>query len=254
MPSQAEDRDLLLRYREGDRNALDELSRRYMPLARRLASRYRHTGEPMDDLVQVANMALVKAIERFDPERKTAFSSFAVPTILGELKRYFRDHSWSVHVPRELQERAAKVNKAIESLSKQTGGSPSVKEIANKLDLDLEQVLEALEAAQAFDATSLEAERAGADGSPMRLGDTVGEEEAGFELVEYGASIDPVLSEMPTPHPQDPSPAVRRGPDSGADRRGGRGLADARLADHPRGPVRAARGGRRDGDRGVRPA
>jgi len=197
MPSHAEDRALLLRYREGDRAALDELSRRYMPLARRLASRYRHTGEPMDDLIQVANMALVKAIERFDPERKTAFSSFAVPTILGELKRYFRDHSWSVHVPRELQERAAKVNKTIESLSKQSGRSPSVKEIATKLDLDLEQVLEALEAAQAFDATSLEAERAGADGSPMRLGDTVGEEEPGFELVEYGASIDPVLSAMP---------------------------------------------------------
>ncbi len=197
MPFHAKDRALLQRYREGDPKALDELSRRYMPLARRLASRYRHTGEPMDDLVQVANMALVKAIERFDPERKTAFSSFAVPTILGELKRYFRDHSWSVHVPRELQERAAKVNKAIESLSKQSGRSPSVKEIATKLDLDLEQVLEALEAAQAFDATSLEAERAGSDGSPMRLGDTVGEEEAGFELVEYGASIDPVLSAMP---------------------------------------------------------
>jgi RNA polymerase sigma-B factor len=197
MPTNAEDRALLLRYRSGDRSALDELSRRYMPLARRLASRYRHTGEPMDDLIQVANMALVKAIDRFDPERKTAFSSFAVPTILGELKRYFRDHSWSVHVPRELQERAAKVNKAIEALSKQSGRSPSVKEIATKLDLDLEQVLEALEAAQAFDATSLEAERAGADGSPMRLGDTVGEEEPGFELVEYGASIDPVLSKMP---------------------------------------------------------
>jgi RNA polymerase sigma-B factor len=197
MPSQTEDRELLLRYRGGDRRALDELSRRYMPLARRLASRYRHTGEPMDDLIQVANMALVKAIERFDPERKTAFSSFAVPTILGELKRYFRDHSWSVHVPRELQERAAKVNKAIDSLSKQSGRSPSVKEIAERLDLDLEQVLEALEAAQAFDATSLEAERAGADGSPMRLGDTVGEEEPGFELVEYGASIDPVLTSMP---------------------------------------------------------
>jgi RNA polymerase sigma-B factor len=197
MPTNAEDRALLLRYRSGDRSALDELARRYMPLARRLASRYRHTGEPMDDLIQVANMALVKAIDRFDPERKTAFSSFAVPTILGELKRYFRDHSWSVHVPRELQERAAKVNKAIEALSKQSGRSPSVKEIATKLDLDLEQVLEALEAAQAFDATSLEAERAGADGSPMRLGDTVGEEEPGFELVEYGASIDPVLSKMP---------------------------------------------------------
>jgi RNA polymerase sigma-B factor len=197
MPTNAEDRALLLRYRSGDRSALDELSRRYMPLARRLASRYRHTGEPMDDLIQVANMALVKAIDRFDPERKTAFSSFAVPTILGELKRYFRDHSWSVHVPRELQERAAKVNKAIEALSKQSGRSPSVKEIATRLDLGVEQVLEALEAAQAFDATSLEAERAGADGSPMRLGDTVGEEEPGFELVEYGASIDPVLAKMP---------------------------------------------------------
>jgi RNA polymerase sigma-B factor len=198
MPTNAEDRALLLRYRSGDRAAaLDELSRRYMPLARRLASRYRHTGEPMDDLVQVANMALVKAIDRFDPERKTAFSSFAVPTILGELKRYFRDHSWSVHVPRELQERAFKVNKAVEALSKQTGRTPSVKDIATKLDLDLEQVLEALEAAQAFDATSLEAERAGVDGSPMRLGDTVGEVEPGFELVEYGASIDPVLATMP---------------------------------------------------------
>jgi RNA polymerase sigma-B factor len=96
-----------------------------------------------------------------------------------------------------LQERAAKVNKAIEALSKQTGRSPSVKEIATKLGLDLEQVLEALEAAQAFDAASLEAERAGADGSPMRLGDTVGEVEPGFELVEYGASIDPVLAGMP---------------------------------------------------------
>jgi RNA polymerase sigma-B factor len=197
MPSQAEDRDLLLRYREGDEAALDELARRYMPLARRLASRYRHTGEPMDDLVQVANMALVKAIDRFDSERETAFSSFAVPTILGELKRYFRDHSWSVHVPRELQERAAKVNKTIEALSKQTGRTPSVKEIAAKLEVDLEQVLEALEAAQAFDATSLEAERTGSDGSPMRLGDTVGEEEQGYELVEYGASIDVVLKTMP---------------------------------------------------------
>jgi RNA polymerase sigma-B factor len=197
MPSQAEDRDLLLRYREGDEAALDELARRYMPLARRLASRYRHTGEPMDDLIQVANMALVKAIDRFDSERETAFSSFAVPTILGELKRYFRDHSWSVHVPRELQERAAKVNKTIEALSKQTGRTPSVKEIAAKLEVDLEQVLEALEAAQAFDATSLEAERTGSDGSPMRLGDTVGEEEQGYELVEYGASIDVVLKTMP---------------------------------------------------------
>lgn len=192
------DLELLIRHqRDGDEAALEQLTQRYVPLARRLASRYRHTDEPLEDLVQVASMALLKAIKRFDPERGNAFSSYAVPTILGELKRYFRDHSWSVHVPRDLQERAAKVNKAIEALAKKGGRSPTVKEIAENLDLDLEQVLEALQAAQAFDASSLDANRTDSDDSAMTLGDTVGVEEEGFELVEYGAAVQEVLEAMP---------------------------------------------------------
>jgi RNA polymerase sigma-B factor len=198
MTRRQDDRSLLVQHqRDGDEAALEELTERYMPLARRLASRYRHTDEPLDDLVQVANMALLKAIKRFDPDRGTAFSSYAVPTILGELKRYFRDHSWSVHVPRDLQERAAKVNKAIDALSKKLGRSPSVKEIAEKLGLDLEQVLEALQAAQAFDASSLDAQRGDGEESAMSLGDTVGVEEAGFDLVEYGAAAQGVIKNMP---------------------------------------------------------
>jgi len=197
MPLQDEDRSLLVSYREnGDERAFAELTERYMPLASRLASRYRHTDEPMDDLVQVANMALLKAIQRFDLERETAFSSYAVPTILGELKRYFRDHSWSVHVPRDLQERAAKVNKAIDALSRKLSRPPSVKEIGEKLALSLEEVLEAMQAAQAFDATSLDAERPGEDGDRMSLGASIGDEDAGYELVEYGASIQGTLKGM----------------------------------------------------------
>jgi RNA polymerase sigma-B factor len=193
-----DDRVLLQRYhRDRDPAALEILSERYMPLARRLAGRYRHTDEPMDDLVQVANMALLKAIQRFDPERKVAFSSFAVPTILGELKRYFRDHSWSVHVPRDLQERAAHVNKAVDALSKQFGRTPSVKQIAEKLDLDLEEVLEALQAAQAFSASSLDADQRSEESDPAPLSDSVGEEDSRYELVEYGASIQEVLEAMP---------------------------------------------------------
>jgi RNA polymerase sigma-B factor len=193
-----DDRALLEKYHEQrDPRALEELAERYMPLARRLAARYRHTDEPMDDLVQVANMALLKAIQRFDPAREVAFSSFAVPTILGELKRYFRDHSWSVHVPRDLQERAAKVNKTVDALSKQLGRTPSVKEIADKLGVNLEQVLEALQAAQAFSATSLDADQRSEDSDPTPLGDSIGEEDARFELVEYGASIQDALEGMP---------------------------------------------------------
>lgn len=193
-----DDTTLLIRHqRKGDERALEELAERYMPLARRLASRYRHTDEPLEDLVQVANMALLKAIKRFDPERGNAFSSYAVPTILGELKRYFRDHSWSIHVPRDLQERAAKVNKAIETLSNKEGRPPTAKEIAAKLGLDLEQVLEALQAAQAFGTNSLDAGRGESEDGTMTLGDTIGVEEEGFELVEYGAAVQDVLEAMP---------------------------------------------------------
>lgn len=198
LPSHQDDRSLLARYhRDQDQAALEELTERYMPLARRLANRYRHTAEPIDDLVQVANMALLKALQRFDPSREVAFSSFAVPTILGELKRHFRDHSWSVHVPRDLQERAAAVNAAVDTLSKTLGRTPSPKEISAKLGLDLEQVLEGLEAAQAYNAGSLDAPQGREDGESATVGESVGSEDDGYEIVEYAASMESALGKMP---------------------------------------------------------
>src|SRR5690242_14530975 len=125
-----EDRRLLLRYHEhGDRAAREELVERFLPLARQLARRYQRTNEPLDDLMQVASLGLIKAIDRFDPAREVAFSSYAVPTILGELKRHFRDRTWSVRVPRDLQELALKVDKAVGTLSRDLRRAPTVPEI-----------------------------------------------------------------------------------------------------------------------------
>jgi RNA polymerase sigma-B factor len=194
-----EDRRLLLRYhRDGDKSARDELVNRFMPLARQLARRYQRHSEPMDDLIQVASIGLVKAIDRFDPERGTAFSSYAVPTILGELKRYFRDSAWAVHVPRGMQERVMQVNQVIARLGRDTGHSPTAAEVAEALNLPTEDVLEAMEAAIAYDAVSLEAPRAGGE---QRDGDSyaesVGEIDERFELIEYKAAIAPTVSALP---------------------------------------------------------
>src|SRR5918994_4368495 len=153
----ADERLLLERYaRDRDRAGREELGRRFMPLARRLAARYRGDREPLEDLVQVASVGLVKALDRFDPRRGVAFSSYAVPTILGELKRHFRDRGWSVRVPRDLQERIARVDRAIAELPGKLGRAPSVNEIADRLEVDPEEVLEAMEAGQAHHAMSLD--------------------------------------------------------------------------------------------------
>lgn len=189
--------ELIRRFREeGDERAREALIRRYLPLASRLARRYRHSGEEFDDLFQVASLALVKAADRFDPERGTDFASYAVPTILGEIKRHFRDHTWAVHMPRDLQERTVRVSGAIEELSKDLGRPPSVRQLAERLDLEAEEVVEALSAASAYDALSLDAEPA--DGfESTTLGDTIGTTDHGFDLVEYGAAIQGTLREMP---------------------------------------------------------
>src|ERR1700704_791831 len=144
---------------DGDQAAREELTRRFMPLARKLARRYVGAREPFDDLLQVASLGLVKAIDRFDASRGTAFSSFAVPTILGELKRYFRDLGWSVHVPRGAQELALKVEEAQQQLTTKTGRPPSVHELAQYLEMSIEGVLDALETASAHHSTSLDAPR-----------------------------------------------------------------------------------------------
>jgi RNA polymerase sigma-B factor len=175
----------------------EELVERFMPLARRLAARYAGGAEPFDDLVQVASVGLVKAIDRFDPVRGTAFSTFAVPTILGELKRHFRDRGWSVHVPRDVQERILKVERALAELPSKLGHSPTVQEIAERIEATDEEVLEAMHAAQGHHAVSLDASSSlgdGDDAGPLR--DRIGEEDLSFDTVEYGEAIGPVLEEI----------------------------------------------------------
>jgi len=193
-----EDRRLLVRYhRDGDRAAREQLVERMLPLARRLARRYRRSDEPLDDLIQVATLGLIKAIDRFDPSRETAFSSYAVPTMLGELKRYFRDNGWAVHVPRGMQERVMQVDGAVKELSLRLGRSPSADQVAAHTGLSIEQVLEAMEAASAYDAVSLESYRFGDEGDGETYAETIGAEDDRFELVEYGATIAPTLQALP---------------------------------------------------------
>jgi RNA polymerase sigma-B factor len=190
------DRELLLRYRDGgDLRARDELVERFLPLARQLARRYQRANEPLDDLVQVASIGLIKAVDRFDPDRGTAFSSYAVPTILGELKRYFRDAGWAVHVPRGMQERVIALNQAVSKLSRELGRSPSPAELAESLQVPREEVLETMEAAIAYDATSLEAPRG--DGEGDSYAESLGAEDERFELIEYSAAIAPTLQALP---------------------------------------------------------
>src|SRR4051794_11033900 len=175
----------------------DALVTRFLPLARQLARRYQRGNEPFDDLVQVASLGLVKAVDRYDPDRGVAFSSYAVPTILGELKRYFRDSGWAVHVPRGLQERVMKTDEVVSKLTVKLSRAPSVAEVAQEMDLDLEEVLEAMDASQAYDAVSLEAGRDSDRPDEGTIGDTLGAEDERIELIEYGATIAATLSALP---------------------------------------------------------
>ena len=190
----SEDRALFERYLD-KRDPVDRemLVERFLPLARQLARRYQRPEEPFDDLFQVACLGLVKAIDRFDLEREVAFSSYAVPTILGEIKRYFRDRTWSVRVPRDLQELALRVDRAVSELSLDLHRQPTVEEIAGKVGAEEEDVLEALEASGAYKATSLEAPRGADDDAGDTLGDSLGTVEHGFSLAEDRATIDHLM-------------------------------------------------------------
>ncbi|HUA71385.1 MAG TPA: SigB/SigF/SigG family RNA polymerase sigma factor [Solirubrobacteraceae bacterium] len=175
------DEELLVVYHEDrDPDARDELVKRFIPFARKLALRYVHSREPLDDLVQVASLGLLNAIRRFEPGRGKRFTSYAAPTIMGELKRYFRDKGWSVHVPRDLQERALAASRHTERLSARLGRSPTVDELGNVLNCPTEQVIEALDAAHNYHPASLDAPIAREDDDRSALGD----EDEGFELVE----------------------------------------------------------------------
>jgi RNA polymerase sigma-B factor len=180
------DEELLEAYHLGrDPTAREELVRRFLPFARKLALRYVHSREPLDDLVQVASVGLLNAIERFEPGRGKKFTSFAAPTIVGELKRHFRDKGWTVHVPRDLQERALAVSRHTERLSAKLGRSPTLDELATALDCTVEQVMEAIDAAHNYHPASLDAPVMHDGEDRCALAETLGNEDAGFELAEH---------------------------------------------------------------------
>ena len=188
-----EERRLFARYQQtGDRAARDALVERFLPLARQLARRYERGSEPLDDLVQVASLGLLKAIDRFDPSRPTAFSSFAVPTILGELKRHFRDKGWWVRVPRDLQELANRVDRVTDELLPELGRAPTPDEIARHIGVSTEQVLDARDAAGAHRAISLDRPNDDADADAHML-DTIGAEDVGYHLADDAATIDRLI-------------------------------------------------------------
>jgi RNA polymerase sigma-B factor len=198
-PGQVSTRELILRWREcGEGWARDALVDRFGPMTRRLARRYVTSAEPFEDLVQVASVGLLAAINRFDPDRGIPFPAFAIPTILGELRRYFRDVGWSVHVPRGPQEMALRVDQASRDLAARTGRAPSVSELAQYLEVDTEQVLVGLEAGTAHFATSLDAPISAADGEDKEpLHATVGSVEEGYALVETTASLAAAMTRLP---------------------------------------------------------
>jgi RNA polymerase sigma-B factor len=192
------ERRLLLRYHaDGDLAARQELVRRFLPLARDLALRYTYTDEPFDDLLQVASLGLIKAVDRFEPGRGTKFTSYAAPTILGELKRHFRDKGWALRVPRDLQERTLAVNRETEALSQKLGRSPSAPEVAEALGCSIKDVLEASEAAASYDALSLDAQTARDDEESATLVDLLGGDDSGYELVESRDAIAGIWRALP---------------------------------------------------------
>src|SRR5439155_20149761 len=180
----------------GDTAARETLIERFLPLARSLARRYVRGSEPADDLVQVASLALVKAVDRFDVDRDVAFSTFAVPTILGEIKRHFRDTAWAVHMPRSLSEGALRVAKTERELANETGRRPSAAEIAEAMGEDLEWVMNVLDASRAHDALSLDAKVDTPEGDGETLAGTLGGEDERFDYVEERDAVSRSMDEL----------------------------------------------------------
>ena len=191
-PLAAQDEDALLRRYAAQRSPAirEELVRRFMPLARSLAMRYRRQTEPLEDLVQVAGLGLVKAIEGFDPGHERGFPAYAVPTILGELRRHFRDHVWNVRLPRGLGELTMKVDEATNRLTEELGRFPTPTEIARRLSVSVEDVLEALEAGHARRTLSLDAPTRADDDDASSGVELISDSELGYDRVEAELASD----------------------------------------------------------------
>lgn len=177
----ARTRELFSLYKDkGDEAARDELIMSHLNLVRFLASKFKNRGEPLDDLIQVGTIGLIKAIDRFDPSRGLEFTTYATPTILGEIKRHFRDKGWSIRVPRRLQELSAKVNQATDELTKELQRSPSTEEVAAKLGVSVDEVLEAMESSGAYSSVPLEAGSSDEEDAPA--------------IIDHYASVDENLA------------------------------------------------------------
>jgi RNA polymerase sigma-B factor len=180
----------------GDPEVRETLARLHLPLVEYLARRFKDRGEPIEDLAQVGSVGLLKAIDRFDVDRGVEFSTYATPTIVGELKRYFRDKGWAVRVPRRLQELSLRLNKIVAQLTQELGRSPTVSELAQAAEVSEEEVLEALESGQAYSTASLDAPSGEEDDAPGRV-ERMGDEDVQLENLEYFASLAPLIQQLP---------------------------------------------------------
>ncbi len=179
-----------------DREKLrDELVRGFLPVAQHIARRFSNRGEPLDDLVQVATLGLIKAIDRYSPERGSDFFSFAVPTISGEVRRHFRDLGWSMRVPRRLKDLHVSINGAVSELSQSLGRAPKPTEIADRLGVPVADVLEGLEASEAYRSSSLDEMLSSEQGSAT-VGELVGAADAELDRVDFRQALRPVLAEL----------------------------------------------------------
>jgi RNA polymerase sigma-B factor len=188
--------ELLGAYRMGDASARDRLVEQYLPLVRKIASRYSGRGEPLEDLIQVGSIGLVLAIERFDVDRGVKFTTYAVPTIVGEIQRHFRDRAWAVHVPRRMKELSLKLTRAIESQTADLGRSPTIAELAEGTGLQPEEVVEALETYHAYSTRSLSQPLGLGESDEGTVEDLFGGPDPGYDEVEHGALLESGLSAL----------------------------------------------------------
>jgi RNA polymerase sigma-B factor len=173
----------------------EQLVTAHLPVANHIARRFSNRGEPQEDLVQVANIGLIQAVDRFDPERGVEFLSYAVPTIMGEVRRHFRDQAWAMRVPRRLKELHLAIGAAVGELSQTNGRAPTATELAEHLNVSREEVLEGLEAANAYRSLSLDDPLFGEDEAPT-LADSLGDDDAALEGVEYREALQPLLERI----------------------------------------------------------
>jgi RNA polymerase sigma-B factor len=180
----------------GDHGLRDELVAAHLGLAEYLARRFANRGEPLDDLVQVASFGLLKAVDRFDPERGVEFSTYATHTIVGEIKRHFRDRGWAIRAPRRMQELYLRLGKVVGTLGQELGRSPTIAELAAEVAVSEEEVLEALEAGAAYRFASLDSP-VGGDEEGQTLASKLGEEDSHFVDAEDRATLFPLLAQLP---------------------------------------------------------